>query len=109
MQSPINIIAPVKEESGSTGNEFFIDYKFGKAIPVAINTNGVEMIVKLLGYGGAFKLIYKKDGTMVSYKPINISFRFPAEHTINGFRLDGEIVIVCDEITPKNNKVNNII
>jgi hypothetical protein len=105
MQSPINIVAPVPLPDGTTGHNFFIDYKFEKEVPVKIVPNGIEIVVKFIEFAGAFKVIYKQDGSMVSYQPKLMSFRFPAEHTINKYRLDGEIVLVCEEITPRNNKV----
>jgi len=104
MQSPININTP-KSNEALTGNNFYLDYKFEKEVPFVVTRHGPEVVVKFQGYGGALKVIYKEDGTMVSYQPKYISFRFPAEHTINKFRLDGEIIVVFDEIAPKNNEV----
>ncbi len=105
MQSPINIVAPVKDKDGSTGGSFFIDFNFEKAVPILITTNGVEIVVRFLEFAGAFKIIYKQDGTMLSFHPTHMSFRFPAEHLINQYRMDGEIVIVCEEVAPRDNMV----
>lgn len=105
MQAPINIIAPVKGPKGTTSNSFHIDYKFEKKIPVEVTTHGVEVIVRFLSFAGAFKIVYRSDGTMLSYHPLYMSFRFPAQHLINSYRMDGELVFICDEVTPRNNKV----
>ena len=108
MQSPINIIAPEPEDIGTTGQPFHIEYNFSKAVSTIVTTNGVEMVVNFLDYTGALKMIYNNSGAMVSFTPKHLSFRFPAEHTINGYRLDGEIILICDEIAPSNNKANTI-
>jgi len=100
MQAPINIIAPVEDKLGNTGLPFSIDYNFAHSVPVLVQSNGVEIVVKLLENAGAFKIVYRVDGRMLSFHPRQISFRFPAEHTINSYRLDGEIIIVCEEVTP---------
>ncbi len=105
MQSPINVVAPTKGRMGNTGEHFMVDYSFEKNVNVVIKTRGPEIIARFLDFAGAFKFIYRRDGTMLSFHPIFLSFRFPAEHLINGYRLDGEIVIVCNEVTPKENKV----
>jgi len=109
MQSPINVKVPAPEPQGSTGSFFFVDYKFEENIPVIIKPNGAEIVISFQWFPGAFKIIYDHRGNMVSYRPRNMSFRFPAEHLINGFRNDGEILLVCDEITPRENNVNFLI
>lgn len=108
MQSPIDVEAPVKADSGKTGPKFQIDYQFEKEVDVEISLNGIEIVMKFLDYPGAFKTTYDNTGSMISFTPKWISFRFPAEHLINGYRFDGEIVIVCDEVTPRNNKAIGI-
>jgi len=41
---------------------------------------------------------------MISYSIKRLVFRFPSEHLINGFRLDGEIVLLGEEVTQNNNR-----
>ena len=108
MQSPIDVDAPNKEESGRTDKKFSIDYKFEKNVGVEVGLNGVEIVVKFLDYAGAFKINYGKVGKMLSFTPKWMSFRFPAEHLINSFRFDGELVIVLNEVTPRNNEAISI-
>jgi carbonic anhydrase len=108
MQSPINIVAPVPGNKGPTSPNFKIDYKFERNVPLVITNNGMEVVIKFTQFAGAFKITYGSDGTMLSFHPSFISFRFPAEHLINGFRYDGEIILNCDEITPKNNKAYSV-
>ena len=108
MQSPINVEAPVNGPEGSTGPNFDIEYKFLKNIPFVVTTLGVEVQVKFEGFTGGLKINYDEGGKMVTYTPKSMVFRFPAEHLINGFRLDGEIILICDEITEDNNKVKII-
>jgi len=108
MQSPIDIVAPVKDETGNTGNPFHINYNFEKSIPVLVKANGVDIILKFTQFSGAFKIVYRRNGDMLSYHPTHLSFRFPAEHLINGYRLDGEIILVCEEITSGDNSAYSI-
>ena len=104
MQSPININAPETTPGAQAPANFVIDYKYENKIPVTIKVKGPEMIVNFDGFAGGIKIEYG-EGKMLSYTVNYMSFRFPAEHLINGYRLDGEILLIGEEVTENNNRV----
>ncbi len=102
MQSPINIIAPAP--NADTPANFLIDYKFVDEAPVTIKTNFSEILIEFNDFAGGLKVEYG-EGKMLSYVIKTMSFRFPSEHLINGYRLDGEILLNGEEVTESNNRV----
>ena len=88
----------------STPSNFQIDYAFKNKVAFKVKTNMQEMQVHFVGFGGGLKIEYG-EGKMISFYIQTMSFRFPAEHLINGFRLDGEILLIGNEITENNNRV----
>ena len=107
MQSPINIVAQDPAPEASTPSNFQIDYKFENHRKISIKTSGPEMVVHFDDFAGGFKIEYG-EGKMLSYAVKTMNFRFPAEHLINGYRLDGEIILKGEEVTENNNRVINI-
>lgn len=102
MQSPINVLAPDSSPEAITESNFKIDYKFSDIVPVKIMTNVEEIYLHFEDFAGGIKIEYGEGG-FVSFAIKKLAFRFPAEHLINGYRLDGEIVLLGDEITDNNN------
>jgi len=106
MQSPINI----NIDSSRSLYNLKIDYNFPNKIPFVVTSHGEEVIVKFdknvdTGY---MKII---TGTVAipkikRYKPTGFSFRFPAEHMVQGNRYDGEIILEFQEVTHQNDPVN---
>ncbi len=105
MQSPINIPAPDPSPTASLPSTFLIDYKFSDKIQVEVRKNMEEVVLEFLGVAGGMKIEYG-NGQMLSFLAKRMSFRFPAEHLINGYRLDGSIIIEGEEVTENNNRVS---
>jgi carbonic anhydrase len=108
MQSPIDFTAPDPNPTAQTTAAFSIAYKFSDSINVEVKLNVGEVYVGFKDFAGGMKVDYG-NGNMISYAITRMTFRFPAEHLINGVRLDGEIVLVGEEITDKNNRVRIIL
>jgi hypothetical protein len=100
MQSPINI---VKKDITNDGVNFLINYHL---LPVntLIKRNYKEVIVAFMNYGGLFQ--FSIEGTYLLFTPTHMSFRFPGDHTINGVRPFGEILIHFAELGKQ--RVNNL-
>jgi len=108
MQSPINI--NIDSSGISTLSNLQINYNFANRIPFVVTSHGEEVIVKFdknvdTGY---MKI---QTGTvaipkMKRFKPTGLSFRFPAEHMVQGNRFDGEIILEFQEVTHQNDPVN---
>jgi hypothetical protein len=108
MQSPINLANDSNKggqssQTSQTPEAFSIGYKFGDNLKVTIQSNANEIYIHFNEFAGGLKLQFS-DGHILSYAIRKLSFRFPAEHLINGYRLDGEIVLIGEEITDGDNR-----
>ena len=107
MQSPIPIqIDPTQD---SLKQRFGFTYNFANEIPFVVKKNQDEVVIDFLtkgGDNGSLRMefgqyeVYAKD-----FNPYRIEFKFPSEHTINGNRYDGDIVLMFNERIDNNDKV----
>jgi len=107
MQSPIDInpgtIATEKQS-------IFINYNFQNNITFNVSKNGEEIVVNFSGDTGYLQYEYRDYKNLAHHKNFTLnrmSFRFPAEHTVAGNRLDGEILFEFNE--QGNDQVNKPI
>ena len=93
MQSPINII---KNNVKKAGTGFSATYNF---LPVytMMKRNQKEVIATFMNFGGLVQLSI--NGAYVLFTPTYMSFRFPGEHTYEGKRYMGEIVLHLVEMS----------
>jgi len=108
MQSPIKIVLNSTKPSAEPTFKFTFDFK--NNIPFTITGSGEEVLVKFdrKFNAGYFRTIYQNNNIpqKKDFRPTGISFRFPAEHVIDGNRFDGEIILEMEEITKKNDPVS---
>jgi len=93
MQSPLNII---KNNVKKPGSGFSVSYNL---LPVytMMKRNQKEVIAAFMNFGGLVQLSI--GGTYVLFTPTYMSFRFPGEHTFEGKRYMGEIVLHLVEMS----------
>jgi len=107
MQSPVPIkIDPVAE---STQPRFGFTYNFANSIPFVVRKNQDEVIIDFLSpdtENGKLTCMFGQfDVNVKDFHPYRMVFRFPAEHTINDNRYDGEIVVMFNERIDNKDKV----
>jgi hypothetical protein len=108
MQSPINLVAP-NPNAIKTSPDFGFEYKFESNLPARIVKNSMEVVIKFpTSFAGGMKIIYGLKQIM-AFTVEFISFKFPAEHTQNDSRYDGEFVIHMKHITANDDRVNFLI
>jgi carbonic anhydrase len=103
MQSPVNLVAP-NSQAVTTKPDFIIDYKFQNDLPVIINKEGIEIVLRFSTFAGGMKIEYGV-GQLMSFNLEKITFKFPSEHTINGSRYDGDFVLHMKQITENDDRV----
>jgi hypothetical protein len=93
MQSPVNIL---KQNVKKPNESFGISYNF---LPVytMMKRNQKEIIATFMNFGGALQLSI--GGTFALFIPTYMSFRFPGEHTFEGKRYMGEIILHLVEMS----------
>jgi carbonic anhydrase len=98
LQSPIDIetskVSGVKEKEEIN---FGINYHF-EDILTSIRKNNNQMLVHFLNYAGLLKFFV--GNVNLVFQPQYLSFRFPGEHTIDGKRYPGEVLIHFTELNP---------
>lgn len=101
MQSPINIR---KGDIKKPGDGFGIKYNF---LPVytMMKRNQHEIITTFMNFAGILSI--NIHGVYTNYTPTYMSYRFPGEHTFEGKRFMGEIIIHLVELASQ--RVNYII
>ena len=88
MQSPINIFPDILIPA-SAATQLEVQLSLTEA-EFVVEKNSWELKVEFISQGGYIAIIYNK--IKMIFQPVGISFRFPAEHTIEGVRYDGEMV-----------------
>lgn len=121
MQSPINLnYTPTLTGPEQAANKdpapidlsmknLKFQYNFKPKVDFTIVKSGSEMIVKFNKLAGAFKFDNGSTTQYLTFTPTHMSFRFPAEFTVNNFRPDGEIVINMEQVTPNHALVINLL
>ncbi len=111
MQSPIKIVFDPTQPS--TQPNFRLQYKFTNMVPFYVEAHGEEILVKFdKNFDvGTLTLFYgqEEENTAIftkAFRPVGITFRFPAEHMVNGNRYDGEIYFEFVEVTRKMDPVS---
>lgn len=109
IQSPIPIDFDPTQPSVQPNFDFVTN--FANKIPFWVEAHGEEINVKFdpkfnTGYlrakYGVYAVITK------DFRPTGMTFRFPSEHTINGNRYDGDMIIEFVEITRHMDPVSYI-
>lgn len=106
MQSPV----PIKVDltGVSVQPRFALEYGFPNNLPFMVAKNQEEVVIDFLTTGsnnGYLRLQYGLYEVFVKeFNPFRISFRFPAEHTIDDNRYDGEIIIHFNEKVDNDDK-----
>ncbi len=106
MQSPLKV--KFDPTSTSTEPSFGFVHQFSNGVPFEVTTHGEENIVvfdKKFNPGVLKAMFGKYEIKEKHFRPMGISFRFPAEHMILGNRYDGEIIFDFIEITDKMDPV----
>lgn len=101
MQSPINIetmkIFPSEEA-------FYFNFQFYNNITSVVTLDEEEVIVNFSGNNtGSLQLYYSSENNKDiqitrNFTLSRMTFKFPAEHTVDGNRLDGEIYFLFNEV-----------
>ena len=103
MQSPIDIKTGKIPVYPNTVN---IKYDFKNEISMKVSKNSEEVVVNFQESKNSTSILTFDYHTINQspqerkFKLDRLSFRFPAEHTINGNRLDGELLFEFAEIGP---------
>jgi carbonic anhydrase len=100
LQSPIAIAFDPLGPSLQPNFDFEIN--LANSLPYSVNKNGEEVVIKFdKEFNTGFLKAKYGEFTPESkdFRPTGLSFRFPAEHKINGNRYDGEVIIEFREIT----------
>jgi len=111
MQSPI----PIKMDptQATVPQQFGFSFDFANNIPFVVRKNQEEVVIDFLTGGndnGILKVEFGVYEIMIKvFNPTKIVFKFPAEHTIEDNRWDGEIVLQFEEKVDNNDKVIIII
>ena len=106
LQSPINIFAgiTVSDPKILSPFNFVIDFGTSEFIVVKRYT---EIFAQFTQQAGSFNIIYR-DVT-IQFQPVGLYFRFPGEHTINGVRNKGEMIIRLNQIQPDQVSIHSLI
>lgn len=107
MQSPIPV--HVEANGPSLQPRFGFTFTFGNELPFVVKKNQDEVIIEFLRKGrengqlvmqfGSYEIMVKE------FNPYRMVFRFPAEHTIDGNRYDGEIHVHFHERVDNDDEV----
>jgi hypothetical protein len=89
-QSPIDIVTVLAKD-----NPITVNYQFDKS-QTSIQKNSVEIKASFKNNAGVFS--YEVGGKSINYQVESLSFRFPGEHTIDGRRYPGEVLIHMGEL-----------